>query len=193
MLTRNETRIIRLLATTKEILSINAIAKNVRTAPNGAYKTLNKLEKESIIKSKIVGNMKTYKLNFEDEKTKRVLELSFIPKKKEERIKQREADLIELKKITKVCILFGSYITKKKLPHDLDVLVVLEKEDFNDYKKTLEKVQERTPLKIHDVVQTKDDVINNIVRGDAIISIAIQIGVVLWGYDTLVEVIKNVQ
>jgi len=95
-------------------------------------------------------------------------------------------------KVTEICVMFGSYITYKKEPIDLDLLFIFEKENFNTYKKTLDKVRDSTPINIHDVVQTKRDIEINIKKKDPIIITAIREGVVLWGFEELVKVIKDV-
>ena len=108
------------------------------------------------------------------------------------RVKLRADDLQQLKVVTKVCILFGSYITTKKKPRDLDLLFVLARSNFEAYKQALAKVQDITPVKIQDVVQTSDDIQQNLKKNDPIVTEALRNGIVLWGSDVLVQVIKNV-
>ena len=171
--------------------SINQIAEQCDLSPNGAYKLLKKLEKEGILKVKLIANIKSYKLNFDDEKTERILALALMPYGLDERVKNRAQDLKALKDVTAACILFGSYITSKQKPNDLDVLFMLEKKNFNPYKKTLAKVQDIMPVKIHDVIQTRDDLTQNLKKNDPIVTQAMLKGRVLWGFDALVEGIKN--
>lgn len=193
VLTEKETEVLRLLAASyKKDYSINTIAKIIGVTPNGAYKILKRFEKEGILEVKPIANIKAYKLNFEDEKTLRVLELAFMPKEMEGRTKLRANDLQRLKSITKACILFGSYITTKKEPGDLDVLFVLDESQFSSYKNILEKVKDIIPIKIQDVVQTMEDLRQNLKKEDPVIVEALRNGIVLWGFSTLVKVIKSV-
>lgn len=192
ILTMNEKHVLRFLAaSTGKDYSINDIAKTCKLTPNGAHKLLAKLEKEALLKAKPIANIKAYGLDFESEKTARVLELAFMPDALEGRVKLRAEDLKQLKAVTKACILFGSYITTKKEPGDLDVLFVLERKNFEAYKQALSKVQDITPVKIQDVVQTTDDVEQNLKKSDPIVVAALREGIVLWGFDVLVQVIKN--
>lgn len=192
ILTMNEKRVLRFLATsTGKDYSINDIAKACKLTPNGAHKLLVKMEKEGVLKVKPIANLKAYKLDFENEKTARVLELAFMPDALEGRVKSRAEDLKPLKTVTRACVLFGSYITTKKEPGDLDVLFILERTHFEAYKKALSRVQDITPVKIQDVVQTTDDVLQNLKKGDPIVVAALREGIVLWGYDVVVQVIKN--
>ena len=192
ILTVNEKRVLRFLAaSTGKDYSINDIAKMCRLTPNGAHKLLTKLEKEGVMKAKAIANLKVYKLDFESEKTTLVLELAFMPDALEGRVKMRAEDLKPLKAATKACVLFGSYIATKKEPGDLDALFVLKRSNFEVYKQALAKVQDIAPVKIQDVVQTTDDLRQNLKKNDPIVTEALRNGVVLWGFDVLVQVIRN--
>lgn len=193
ILTHNEKTILRVLAVKQEQYSLNSLAKVCKVSPAGAYKIVKKLETEGILHAKRVGNMKTFMLNFDSEKTARVLELAFIPEKLLGRIFQRAEDLKPLKEVTKVAIIFGSYITKKENPDDLDVLFVLEKENFEMYKQKLITVRNITPIKIQDIVQTEEDIIENLKKTDPVIVNALKEGIVLWGFDSITKVLKNAQ
>lgn len=192
ILTVNEKRVLRFLATSiGKDYSINDIAKTCRLTPNGAHKLLTKLEKEGVLKPKQIANLKSYKLDFENEKTSRVLELALMPDTLEGRVKLRAEDLKLLKATANACVLFGSYITTKKEPGDLDVLFILKRGGLESYKKALSKVQDIVPVKIQDVVQTIDDIERNLKRGDPIVAEALRNGIILWGFDVLARVIKN--
>jgi hypothetical protein len=183
---------LRLLATTiGKNMSMNDIGKACSVTSGGAYKILTKLEKEGVLRATPIANIKAYKLDFENEKTSRVLELSLMPDALEGRIKLRADDLKKLRTVTKACVLFGSYITTKKEPGDLDVLFVLERANFESYKQALAKAQDVIPVKIQDVVQTADDLQQNLKKNDPIVTEAMRNGIVLWGFDVLVQVIKN--
>ncbi|MDI6737584.1 MAG: winged helix-turn-helix transcriptional regulator [Nanoarchaeota archaeon] len=191
-LTQNEKKVLRFLAASlNEDYSINEIAKKCGITPNGAYKLLAKLEKEGILKKKQIANIISYKLNFENEKAMLMLELSFAHDSLEGRIKLRNEDLEPLKAATKACILFGSYITAKQKPGDIDILFVLDKKSFNEFKQKLAQVQEIMPAKIQDVIQTEEDLQKNLKKGDKIIKEALQKGIVLWGYEVIAGVVKN--
>ena len=192
MLTDNEKKVLKLLFTAfEEDYSINNIAKRCGISPNGAVKILNKFEKQGILKPKKIANIKSYKINFENEKTIIILELTLIPKL-EKKLKYRLDDLKELKEITNACIVFGSYINMNKKPNDLDILFVLDKNNFEKYKKRLSHLREIIPLKIHDVLQTEEDLKQNIIQKDKIILNILKTGIILWGQRTIVGIIKDV-
>lgn len=192
MLTLNEKKVLRMLLTAFDTdYSINNIAKECGIAPNGAYKILKKLEKEGILKEKSIANIKSYKINFANEKTTNILELAMM-QELEGRIKFRLEDFKALKGIAKTCIIFGSYLNPKKHPNDLDILFILGKDNFKEYKKTLEGIRDIVPAKIHDVLQTEQDLKNNIINKDKVILEILRKGTILWGQKTIIEVIKNV-
>lgn len=191
VLTRNQKKVLRLLAiSSNRDYSINGIAKAVKVAPNGAYKILKKFGKEEILTVKKIANIKSYKLNLKNENTVRLLELAFSDVL-EGRVKLRAEDFQSLRPITRASIVFGSYITSKQKPCDLDVLFILDKANFEQYKKTLAKVQDITPLKIHDVIQTNYDLLQNLKNNNPVIFEALKSGVVLWGAGMIVKVIRN--
>ena len=191
MLTKNEKKVLRLLLTAfNRERSINNIAKECSLAPNGAYKILKKFEEEGILKAKHIANIKSYSINFDDEKTDNILELALMPKL-EGRIKYRLEDLKGLKEITKACILFGSYIDLKKEPHDIDILFVIDRNNFKQYKKRLADIEDIVPAKIHDVLQTEEDLKNNIANKDKVILQILRAGIIFWGIKTIIKVIKN--
>lgn len=190
MLTNKEKKVLRLLMVAFDTdYSINQIAKECYLAPNGALKILKKFENEGILIAKNIANIKSYKLNFENEKTLVVLELALMSEITG-RIKHRLDDFKELKEITKSCILFGSYTSLNKQPHDLDVLFILE--DYKGYKGKLASLKDIVPAKVHDVVQTEKDLKGNLAKKDKVVLDILRKGVVLWGQKIIIKVIKNV-
>ena len=193
MITENEKKVLRfLLAHFDRDQSINQIAKECGLAPNGAYEILRKLQKQAIVKVKSISNIKSYKMDFMSNKALRLLGFILVPNYDDPKIRYRYNDLIPLEQITRLCVLFGSYITSKKVPNDIDILFVLEKSQYKKYERTIEKVKMALPLKLHDVIQTRTDLRKNIQKGDPLIIKIITEGVVLWGEELLVEVIKSV-
>ena len=57
--------------------------------------------------------------------------------------------------------------------------------------KALAKVQDITPVKIHDIVQTINDLQQNLKKSDTIVTEALHKGIALWGFEIIVQAIKN--
>ena len=189
--TENERKVLKIIGTSGGNLSINGLSNEVNISAGSAYKVLTKFEKEEIITPHPFSNIVTYRFDFENEKTKPLLQLVYIPDKMEGKIKIRAEEFLPLKEFTSLCIFFGSYITSKTKPSDLDVLFVIEKKNYDPFKQSLAEIQDITPVKIHDIVQTQVDLVKNLKKHDPIVVGAIQTGIVLWGYETLVQVIKD--
>ena len=193
MITTNEKKVLRfLLVNFAKDYSINEIAKRCSLAPNGAYEILKKFEEKGILSPKKISNVKSYKINFVSKEAIKLLELMLIPNYKEDKISYRYNDLKPLEEISSLCIIFGSYITQKEKPDDIDVLLVIKKENYRKYSKILEKVKRTLPIHLHDIIQTKEDLSKNIKKREKIILKAISEGLILWGHEFLIEVIKNV-
>lgn len=192
MLTNKEKLILRLLLSCSgSDYSINQIAKECKITPNGAYKILKKFEKEGVLRINIISNIRSYKLNFDNEKTEAVLELALIDDLSG-RVKYRLDDLKSLKDIASSCVLFGSYISLKREPGDLDALFLLDRANYKNYRKVLNDVRNLTPVKIHDVIQTEEDLKKNLLAKDKAVLGILRKGVVLWGQKVIVQVVKDV-
>ena len=191
LFTENERKVLKIIGTSGGNLTINGLSNEVDISAGSAYKVLTKFEKEEIITPHPFSNIVTYQFNFENEKTKPLLQLVYIPDKMEGKIKIRAEEFLPLKEFTSLCIFFGSYITSKTKPSDLDVLFIIEKENYESYKQALVTIQDITPVKIHEIVQTQGDLVQNLKKHDPVVVSAIQTGIVLWGYETLVQVIKD--
>jgi DNA-binding Lrp family transcriptional regulator len=191
MMTENEKKVLKLLLMAfGEDYSINQIAKKCKIAPNGAIKILRKLEKENVIQAKNISNIKSYKLNFENEKTKSILELALFQDIKG-RLKFRYEDLKSLKQLTELCIVFGSYIGAKENPNDIDLLLIIRKEIFRKYKEKSKIIYQTIPIKVHEILQTEEDIKENILNKDNIIIKALRDGIIFWGYKKIVEIIED--
>ena len=192
MLTENEKSVLRILLTSFVDLSINQIAKLAKLSPNGAYKILKKFEKEGILNSKKIANIISYRLNFNNEKTKNILQLALIPSI-EGRIKFRFDDLKELKKITLASMMFGSYISQKKEPNDLDILIIIEEKHYKAYKELSERLFKTIPIKVHEILQTEEDFKKNISKKDEVINEILKTGKILWGQDKIISLISSIR
>ncbi len=191
MLTENEKKLIRVLFFSfREKYSINQISRLCSLAPNGAFKILKKLEAGGIVSREKIANIISYSINFDNAKTRSILELSLI-EEGTNKVKNRFEDLKELQKITDLGIIFGSYITEKQNPEDIDLFFVLSKQNFKKYKEEIKKIYPAMPLKVQDILQTEEDLKKNIARKDKVIIELLRKGFILWGHDKLVEIIKN--
>lgn len=191
MITKNEKKVLRFLfSLVGEDCSVNEVSRQCNLSPNGAFKILKKLEKEKILIPKKISSIKFYKLDFENPNTKNFLELA-LSQELTGRVKFRADDLNQLKELTYVCIIFGSYIDLKKSPKDMDVAFILDKNKFNSFKNKSSKIYQTIPIKVHDVLQTKEDFAENLAKRDKILLEIIKKGIILWGQKEIIGFVES--
>ena len=193
-LTENESRTIEfLIRNFFNDYNINQLSRELKVSPMGIYKILKKLENQSFLISNKQGNNIFYKINYESKEALDACIFALTEKKTTPYIRSWINDLEKLKEKTKLAILFGSILRKGKEARDIDVLLVFDKEDFNDIERIIKEINKIRTKRIHAIYQTKQDLVNNIKIKDKAILEEIRTGVILWGRDILVEAIKNGQ
>jgi predicted nucleotidyltransferase len=86
--------------------------------------------------------------------------------------------------------LFGSVLTKGEKANDIDVLLITDGKKFSGLKKEIEEINLLNNKKLHPIYQTKEDLKDNIKKGDKPVLSAIK-GVVVFGEDTIISLIKK--
>lgn len=89
-----------------------------------------------------------------------------------------------------VALLFGSVLHKSK-PNDVDVVFVTTKDATKLYKE-VDKLNLLYPVKVHPVVQTREDLINNIRKKDRVIMKALA-GILVFGDEDYFDILAEVQ
>ena len=190
--TKNESRVIDLLIRNfREKNSINEIGRRLSLSARGAYKILKKLEHIKAIMPEKIGNAIYYKINFNEEIGVKISEFALLQNGLNDYLQIQAEDLNPLKGISLSCILFGSVLTKGKEAKDIDVLIVLEKKDANKASSAIAKIKSVKPKRIHEILQTKEDLAKNIKKNDEVILEIIRTGKVLWGSEIIVGAIKD--
>jgi len=130
MLTKNETKLLRLFAEGKaKGKSINQLAKDLGMVPNGAYKILKNFIQEGILTVEKAGNASIFSLNFKNNATKPYLQLAKITTKRENSLQKVMKTLksfeakIRLDFKAEILGVFGSYARgDQKKESDVDIL-----------------------------------------------------------------------
>ncbi len=192
-LTPNEFRTLNfLIRHFTEKYSINQLAKKISITPKGIHKLLKKLEREQIVKFTKLANSLFYQVNLESETAKKCSELALIEDIESSYARVQAKDLESLKKCVISAVLFGSVLTKGEKAGDIDVLVVVEKKKYNEFRKALEKIQSLKPKHIQTVIQSQQDLINNLKKKDEVLLEILRTGRFLWGTEVIVNIIKEV-
>ena len=191
MITKKQGKVLKFLATGSYSENyINNIARRCGISVSGSQWILNNLEEQDIVIHQDIGNIKSYTITFND-KSKDFLSLAYL-EKLNDKIENRKRELESLNEVGKISIVFGSYLHKKD-PNDIDILFILDKtSDYINFNKKLEHLRNIVPVKIHVVLQTRKDLIENINKRDKIIIEALRNGILLWGNKYLVEVLEDV-
>ena len=191
MITEKQSKVLKFLATGSYSENyINNIARECDLAVSGSQWILNNLEEQNIVIHQDIGNLKSYNINFND-KSKDFLSLAY-SEKLNDKMENRKRELEPLKEVSKISIVFGSYLHKKD-PNDMDMLFILDKtSDYRNFNEKLGHLRHIIPVKIHAVLQTRKDLIENIKKKDKIVIEALRKGILLWGNKYMVEVLEDV-
>jgi len=190
-ITENEMKfILTVFRNPKEEYNARNISKVIGISHMGALKIAVRLEKEGIIKSRLVGKARIYSLNLEDGYVNKYIEF----------LLQREAEkaplysrvwIKEIRKIkdAQASMLFGSVLTKGKEANDIDVLIIVNEKNLEKVQKEIEEVNLVNNKRLHPVFQTIDDIKSNIKKGDKVILNALN-GIVAKGEEVIIGAIK---
>lgn len=171
----------------------NKLSKVLDLTSMGALKILKRLEKKGFLKSKQLGKAVFYKPNFADEYARSYF-IFLLKKESEESIPRVKRWFNELKRLCDyavIGILFGSVI-KKESYDDVDFLVVLDQSHNKDVDRIVSELNKINVKHIHLVKQAVSDLKNNMIKGDKVILNAIKNGIIVFGYDKLIEVLSDV-
>ena len=168
----------------------NSISKKLGISHVGAQKIFKRLLKDSLLIDRKIGKSITYKPRLEDEYVCRLI--AFLLADEANNFKRWREEFKELFKKDRIVMLYGSAIKNYKQARDVDIMVIIKKEEFKDIKKIIDKKQEILPKKIHSIQLTEEDLIKNIKQKKESIIDIVRNAVVLHGQDKYVEAIKNV-
>lgn len=168
----------------------SSISKVLNKTRAGAFKALNSLEKDSIVKGRTLGKARFYKINIEDEYAKKNVETLLMEEaKKYIRWKDELRPIFEF---TDIIILFGSVIRNEEKANDVDLLLVFNKKNNDKINQFIKEKNNVLIKKLHPIKQTIGDLKDNILNRDKVIIDSIKNGIFLHGYEKIADMIKNV-
>ena len=165
-----------------------SISTVVSMTPRGALKALTKMENEGFVQSELFGRAKKYVVKWSPI-TKKMLELILV-EESEKKYKRWVEEFKEFKESTAL-ILFGS-VTKRKEYKDVDLFILLEETHQRTIINRIDEKNKILPKKIHPLFQTRDDLIQNIIKKDKVILDILRTGILLKGEKEIVEVLEYV-
>ena len=191
-ITNNELLLVlRIFKSPEKDFNANNIAKHIGISSMGALKISKSLEKDGILKSKIVGKAIIYKINFNNGYAKDYVRFA-LKRESQQAHPYTKRWISEIKKLTnaKAGILFGSVLRENKKARDIDLLLVTNKETFSNLQKQVEEINGINIKKIHPVYQTKEDIIRGIGEENKVILNAIK-GIVAFGEDLVINILEQ--
>lgn len=191
-ITKNGLRLLRLLARRfSERFSINQVARQLKLSPRGAYKMLKSMESEGILKPERIGNSIFYHIDFNSDFARKAAELSLFEEVKSAYARVQAKDLETLRNRASALILYGSVLEKGENAEDIDIMAVVEQENYAFFRNGLSELQNKKPKHIHAVVMSKQDLAKNLAKKDAVAMEILNKGNILWGQDVIVNAIKD--
>ncbi|MFH0874478.1 MAG: hypothetical protein V1859_00945 [archaeon] len=190
-LTENErSALIILFKDLKAYYNANSISKILNISHVGALKIFKRFKEDNLVKSTTIGKSIIYRLNFENNYVTQLISF-LLSDEANNKYKRWQDEFKELYAENRVVLIYGSIIKNYKAAADIDLMVILEKNEYETISKILQEKQKILPKKIHSILLTENDLIDNLSKGkDAIIDI-IKNAACLHGQNKYVELIKN--
>ena len=167
----------------------NSLSKEIGITQVGTMKLLKRFEKNNILLSKRIGKSIVYKINIEEEFVQKLIAFALI---NEAGKYQRWRDEFKsLYKKDRILLFYGSASRNYSNAKDIDIFIVVNKKEFHEVSKNLEKIQNILPKKIHAIKATKEDLVKNIKENNKSMAEILKTAIVLYGYDKYMEVVNG--
>ena len=197
MLPLNLTKIVEFLfRNTPNRFNVNQISRELKISVGSAYKILKSLEKKGILVSQKIGNGIYYVLNLDNKEAGSITELVLMESRNKSLSKNSHAsiyakDLKDGEKLNKAIILFGS-ILESKDAKDVDVLFIINKGKSKAVEDFCMKLSNLRPKRINPLLMTMADFKENIKKQDKVIADILKKGVILFGEDAVINILRGV-
>lgn len=168
----------------------NSISKVLGISHVGAQKIFKRLLKENLLLSKQIGKSIVYKPKLNDDYVRKLI--AFLLADEANNLKRWKEEFKALFKEGRIIMLYGSAVKNYEKASDIDIMIVIKKEDLKEVKNILKEKQELLPKKIHSIELTADDFLENIKKKEEAILNIIKNAIILYGQDDYVEMINNV-
>lgn len=168
----------------------NSISKFLDISHVGAQKIFKRLLEQNLLIDRKIGKSIVYKLKLEDDYVRRLI--AFLLADEANSFKRWEEEFRELSEKAKIVILYGSVIKNYSKANDIDVMIVIDKKDVKEIDRIIKQKQEILPKNLHAIKLTHNDMIKNLNKKNKALIDIVKNGVVIYGQDKYVEIIKNV-
>ena len=173
-----------------DFYNANSISKVLGISHVGAQKILKRLLKENLLINRQIGKSIIYKLMLDEDYVCKLM--TFLLADEANNFKMWIEEFKELYKENRIIILFGSILKNPAQARDIDMMLVIKKQEFRQAYGIIKKRQEIFPKNIHSIELTEDDLLRNIKNKNQATLDIIKNGVILYGQELYVKIIKNV-
>ncbi|MFH1182405.1 MAG: nucleotidyltransferase domain-containing protein [Candidatus Woesearchaeota archaeon] len=167
----------------------NSISKVLGISRVGALMLFRRLKAQGLVASQRIGKSIVYKLNLNDDYVMNLV--TFLLADEANSFKRWKAEFNGLFKKGRIVVLFGSVLRNYERANDIDLLVVSKSSD-EMISIELKRKAEILPKKLHAIRMNFSELESNIRAKQVAILDVVKTGVVLYGQDEYVEVLRNV-
>ena len=167
----------------------NSLSKILNISHVGAQKLFKRLLKENLVISRQIGKSITYRLNFEDAYVSQLI--IFLLADEANGFKRWKEEFKEVFKEGRIVMIYGSAIKNYAQASDIDIIIIMEKSDIKEINKFINKKEEMLPKKLHAIMVTQQDLLENLKKRNKAIIDIVKNAVILYGQDKYVEIMKN--
>jgi hypothetical protein len=169
----NLTKIIEFLfRNTPNRFNINQISRELRISVGSAYKILKSLEKKSVLVSQKIGNGIYYVLNLDNKEAENITELVLMESRNKSLSKNSHASIYA--------------------KDFVDALFIIDKGKSKAVEDFCMKLSNLRPKRINPLLMTMADFKENIKKQDRVIIDILKKGVILFGEDTVINILRGV-
>lgn len=171
--------------------TITLLANELKLTRTGIWKLLKKLEKEELVSLASIGEGKTgvynIKLNWENPLLEKTLALILT----QEALKNQRwiENFKDLESKLSFLILYGSILHSPKEANDIDILIITNKDNFQDIENITSKIQKTQDKKIHLLAFAKEELKHELKKSNKAFIDALRKGVILFGQERFIKFI----
>lgn len=168
----------------------NFISKILGISHVGAQKIFKRLLDENLLTSKKIGKAIIYKLKLEDDYVNKLI--AFLLVDEANNFKRWKEEFKELFKKDRIIMIYGSIIKNYAKAEDIDIMIVIDKDEIKEVNNVLKEKEEILPKNLHVIKLTHKDLLKNLKNKNKAIIDIVKNAIIIYGQDKYVEVIKNV-
>ena len=167
----------------------NSLSKKLGITQVGTMKILKKLEREGVLLSKKIGKSIVYKIDISGEFVQKLIAFALV--NEASNFQRWKDEFKALYKKGRVLLFYGSASRNYSQAKDIDIFVVLKKNEAREVNRKIEKIQRTLPKKIHAIKATAEDLEKNLRENSKSMTEIIKTAVVLYGYDEYMEIVTE--